>query len=164
MIAVRHQEAVDDRRFGIQRAQAQDSSAVSASVAEIDFGIAHVVEWGQLLERSAGPQRAARTAEKARGGKYVQRLIVDKLHEIEAEENVRILLAVESGSRAWGFASPDSDYDVRFLYVRRAEDYLRLDAVRDVIEWPIDDELDINGWDLQKALRLLYKSNPTLFE
>lgn len=94
----------------------------------------------------------------------MQRLIVDKLHEIEAEEGVRILLAVESGSRAWGFASPDSDYDVRFLYVRRAEDYLRLDAVRDVIERPIDDELDINGWDLQKALRLLYKSNPTLFE
>lgn len=62
------------------------------------------------------------------------------------------------------FASPDSDYDVRFVYIRRPEDYLRLDAVRDVIELPIDDVLDINGWDLQKTLRLLYKSNPTLFE
>lgn len=73
-------------------------------------------------------------------------------------------MAVESGSRAWGFASPDSDYDVRFIYVRNQEDYLRLEKVRDVIELPIDDILDINGWDLQKTLRLLYKSNPTLFE
>ncbi len=87
-----------------------------------------------------------------------------KLQEIEKIENVRILLAVESGSRAWGFASPDSDYDVRFIYVRRQEDYLRLDSVRDVIELAIDEELDINGWDLQKTLRLLHKSNPTLFE
>ncbi len=91
-------------------------------------------------------------------------LIVNKLKEIEEVNNVRILLAVESGSRAWGFASPDSDYDVRFIYVRNREDYLRLDAFRDVIELPINDELDINGWDLQKTLRLLYKSNPTLFE
>ena len=87
-----------------------------------------------------------------------------QLRRIEEEENIKILLAVESGSRAWGFASPDSDYDVRFIYIRRKEDYLRLDPVRDVIELPIDDVLDINGWDLQKALRLLYKSNPTLFE
>ena len=87
-----------------------------------------------------------------------------QLSRIEEEENIKILLAVESGSRAWGFASPDSDYDVRFIYIRRKEDYLRLDSVRDVIELPIDDVLDINGWDLQKALRLLYKSNPTLFE
>lgn len=90
--------------------------------------------------------------------------IIRKLHEIEKTENVRILLAVESGSRAWGFASPDSDYDVRFIYVRPKEDYLRLEKIRDVIELPLDDVLDINGWDLQKALRLLYKSNPTLFE
>lgn len=77
---------------------------------------------------------------------------------------VRILHCVESGSRAWGFASPDSDYDVRFIFVRRAKDYLRLEKTRDVIEWQLDDTLDINGWDLQKALRLLHKSNPTLFE
>ena len=91
-------------------------------------------------------------------------VILDKLHEIEQEEHVRILLAVESGSRAWGFASPDSDYDVRFIYVRPKNDYLRLEEVRDVIELPINEVLDINGWDLNKALRLLYKSNPTLFE
>ena len=90
--------------------------------------------------------------------------IQEQLRRIEEAENIKILLAVESGSRAWEFASPDSDYDVRFVYIRRPEDYLRLDAVRDVIELPIDDVLDINGWDLQKTLRLLYKSNPTLFE
>lgn len=86
--------------------------------------------------------------------------IQEQLRRIEEAENIKILLAVESGSRAWGFASPDSDYDVRFIYIRRLEDYLRLDAIRDVIELPIDDVLDINGWDLQKTLRLLHKSNP----
>lgn len=90
--------------------------------------------------------------------------ILKKLKEIEEKENIRILHCVESGSRAWGFASPDSDYDVRFIYVRPKDYYLRLDETRDVIEWQLDDTLDINGWDLQKALRLLYKSNSTLFE
>ena len=90
--------------------------------------------------------------------------IQEQLRRIEEAENIKILFAVESGSRAWGFASPDSDYDVRFIYIRRLEDYLRLDAIRDVIELPINDVLDINGWDLQKTLRLLHKSNPTLFE
>ena len=90
--------------------------------------------------------------------------IQEQLRRIEEAENIKILFAVESGSRAWGFASPDSDYDVRFIYIRRLEDYLRLGAIRDVIELPIDDVLDINGWDLQKTLRLLHKSNPTLFE
>ena len=85
--------------------------------------------------------------------------IIEKLKEIEEKENIKILLAVESGSRAWGFASPDSDYDVRFIYIRKLENYLRLNKMRDVIELPIDEELDINGWDLQKTLRLLYKSN-----
>lgn len=94
----------------------------------------------------------------------MEKLIVSKLHEIEQTEKVRILLAVESGSRAWGFASPDSDYDVRFIYIRDKEDYLRLNTMRDVIELPVDEVLDINGWDVQKTLRLLYKSNPTLFE
>jgi predicted nucleotidyltransferase len=91
-------------------------------------------------------------------------IIIAKLSEIEAAENVRILYAVESGSRAWGFASPDSDFDVRFLYVRPAEEYLRLDAHWDVIEYELNEVLDINGWDIRKALTLIYKSNPTLFE
>jgi len=90
--------------------------------------------------------------------------ILRELNAIESRENIRILLAVESGSRAWGFASPDSDYDVRFIYVRPKEQYLRLDQFRDVVEYPISDLLDVNGWDLQKALRLLHSSNPTLFE
>ena len=90
--------------------------------------------------------------------------ILSKLNEIEERENIRILHCIESGSRAWGFASPDSDYDVRFIYVRPKEFYLRLDKTRDVIEWQLDDTLDINGWDVQKALTLLHNSNPTLFE
>lgn len=94
----------------------------------------------------------------------MKELIQEKLREIEQHEECRILLAVESGSRAWGFASPDSDYDVRFIYVRPEKAYLRLDRARDVIEVPINDELDINGWDIDKTLRLLHKSNPTVFE
>ena len=90
--------------------------------------------------------------------------INEKLDEIEKKEGVRILYAVESGSRAWGFASPDSDYDVRFVYVRSAVDYLRLDEPRDVIEWQLDEVLDINGWDLKKVLVSFAKGNATLFE
>lgn len=90
--------------------------------------------------------------------------IRNKLKEIEAGENVRILHAVESGSRAWGFASPDSDYDVRFIYVRRKEDYLRLDEPKDTIDWQLDDVYDINGWDLKKALKQFAKGNATLYE
>ena len=90
--------------------------------------------------------------------------ILRELKTIEEKENVKIIMAIESGSRAWGFASPDSDYDVRFIYVRKTEDYLKLEDVRDVIEWRCDDLLDINGWDLKKALQLLHKSNPTIFE
>ena len=90
--------------------------------------------------------------------------INEKLDEIETKENVRILHAIESGSRAWGFASPDSDYDVRFVYVRRKEDYLKLNEPRDVIEWQLDEVLDINGWDLKKALLQFARGNATLFE
>ena len=92
------------------------------------------------------------------------KIIQEKLEEVEEVHNVKILHAVESGSRAWGFSSPDSDYDVRFIYVRPIEFYLKLEKTRDVIEHILDDVLDINGWDLQKALRLLHISNPTLFE
>lgn len=90
--------------------------------------------------------------------------INENLDEIERREGVRILHCVESGSRAWGFASLDSDYDVRFVYVRPKNDYLRLDEPRDVIEWKLDEVLDINGWDLRKALRQFAKGNATLFE
>ena len=90
--------------------------------------------------------------------------ILNTLEEIEEKENVKILYCVDAGSRAAGLSSPDSDYDVRFIYIRKDSDYLRLEPLRDVIEWQCDGVLDINGWDLQKALRLLHKSNPTLFE
>lgn len=91
-------------------------------------------------------------------------LVPEKLREIENEYNVKVLLAVESGSRAWGFASPDSDFDVRFIYKHPRNEYLKLNQPRDVIEIPVDDIWDVNGWDLDKTLRLLYKSNPTLYE
>lgn len=94
----------------------------------------------------------------------IEQEIREKLKEIEQKENVKVLYAVESGSRAWGVASPDSDYDVRFIYVRKKEDYLRLEEVRDVIEWQLDEVLDINGWDLKKALCHFHKGNATLFE
>jgi ycgL len=94
----------------------------------------------------------------------MKEIIQKKLKEIEKQEHVKIILAIESGSRAWGFESADSDYDVRFIYVREPEMYLRLDTVRDVIEWQLDEVFDISGWDIKKALQLLYKSNPTLFE
>lgn len=90
--------------------------------------------------------------------------ISSELERIEREEQVRILYACESGSRAWGFPSRDSDYDVRFLYIRRPEWYLSIFDKRDVIERPISDMLDINGWDLRKALLLFRKSNPPLLE
>lgn len=86
------------------------------------------------------------------------------LRRIEREEDVRIFYACESGSRAWGFPSADSDFDVRFLYVHRPEWYLSIDEGRDVIERPIDDALDVSGWDIRKALKLLRKSNPPLLE
>lgn len=94
----------------------------------------------------------------------IRDIISDKISVIQKNENVTVLHAVESGSRAWGFASPDSDYDVRFIYVRNRNDYLRLEKMRDVIEWEINDVYDINGWDITKTLRLLHNSNPTVFE
>ena len=90
--------------------------------------------------------------------------IEDRLSSIEAEHNVRVLYACESGSRGWGFASPDSDYDVRFIYVHALPWYLRVSLQRDVIEVPISGDLDINGWELRKALGLLKKGNATLIE
>jgi predicted nucleotidyltransferase len=92
--------------------------------------------------------------------------ILPTLQSIEDRENVRVFYCCESGSRAWGFPSQDSDYDARFLYVHPAEWYfsLNVERKRDVIERPIVGELDLNGWDLRKALMLLRKSNPPLIE
>ena len=87
-----------------------------------------------------------------------------ELDSLESEKEVTVLHACESGSRAWGFASPDSDYDVRFVYAHNLSWYLGLENKRDVIEWKLDEVLDINGWDLAKLLRLMRSSNPTVFE
>jgi predicted nucleotidyltransferase len=94
----------------------------------------------------------------------MEEAILENLDRIEASENVKVLYAVESGSRAWGFASTDSDWDVRFIYLRPPSWYLSVQGRRDVLEFPIDDGLDVSGWDLQKALVLFAKSNPPLFE
>ena len=90
--------------------------------------------------------------------------IKQKLLEIEKEHDVIILYAVESGSRAWGFESVDSDYDVRFIYAHKKNWYLNILPKKEVIEYPIVDEFDYSGWDLRKTLFLLNKSNPVLFE
>ncbi|GAB7533385.1 nucleotidyltransferase domain-containing protein [Pseudomonas sp. 3A(2025)] len=90
--------------------------------------------------------------------------VLQELQRIEREHNVTVLYACESGSRAWGFASTDSDYDVRFVYVEKPEWFVQVDTPRDVIERPLDDELDVSGWELRKTLGLLRKSNPTLLE
>jgi predicted nucleotidyltransferase len=94
----------------------------------------------------------------------VRARVLAELESIERKHDVRVLFACESGSRGWGFASPDSDYDVRFVYAHKLEWYLRVEAQRDVIEVPISNELDISGWELRKALGLMRRSNPTLFE
>ena len=91
--------------------------------------------------------------------------IIAKLHELEQSEDVTVLFAVESGSRAWGFASKDSDYDVRFVYKHNdPHEYLKLEERRDVLEWELNDVYDISGWDLDKTLKLLRASNPVIFE
>ena len=98
------------------------------------------------------------------GAQNVFDRVLKRLREVEMRHGVRVLYACESGSRAWGFSSSDSDYDVRFLYVRPRDCYLSVEQGRDVIEEPLSEELDVSGWNLRKALRLLRKSNPSLME
>ncbi len=92
--------------------------------------------------------------------------IATRLDEIEAEHRVAVLYACESGSRAWGFPSADSDYDVRFIYVHPRDWYLSLDLERrdDTIDAAPEDKIDLHGWDLRKALQLFRDANPTLLE
>ena len=94
----------------------------------------------------------------------IEKFIPRCLKSIEEKYEVKILLAVESGSRAWGFASKDSDWDVRFIYVHKPEWYFSVDEQRDVIEELFDNDIDAVGWDLKKALMLLKRSNPSLME
>jgi predicted nucleotidyltransferase len=112
--------------------------------------------------------RAAAKNKKIRYIKNMDKNIIEivrkKLPEIEKEHDVKILYAVESGSRAWGFESLDSDYDVRFIYTHNKNWYLNILPKKDVIEYPIVNEFDYSGWDLRKTLFLMNKSNPVLFE
>ncbi|MCU7834934.1 MAG: nucleotidyltransferase domain-containing protein [gamma proteobacterium symbiont of Taylorina sp.] len=96
----------------------------------------------------------------------VKKEILKRIRNAEIEHNVKVLYAIESGSRAWGFESPNSDYDVRFIYTHPKDWYVSVDLEekRDVIEYDIIDEIDINGWDVRKALRLFWKSNPSFVE
>jgi predicted nucleotidyltransferase len=91
--------------------------------------------------------------------------ILQTLKNIEAEKNITILFACETGSRAWGFPSPDSDYDIRFIYKHNLDWYLSLSEKKDSIEIMLNDgDLDLNGWDIKKCLQLLTKSNAALIE
>jgi len=96
----------------------------------------------------------------------IRKEILARIKSCEQEQGVNILFAIESGSRAWGFASPNSDYDVRFIYAHPQDWYLDINVhnKRDVIEYPIVDEIDINGWDIRKALMLFWQSNPAIVE
>jgi predicted nucleotidyltransferase len=94
----------------------------------------------------------------------MEELIQQKIKELEQSHQVKILYACESGSRAWGFPSPDSDFDVRFIYTRHKDSYLSITEQRDVIDPPVDEELDVSGWDIRKGLQLFLKSNAPLYE
>jgi uncharacterized protein len=94
----------------------------------------------------------------------VRKIILGELKNIEKEERVIILYAVEAGSRAWGYQTDESDYDVRFIYIREVTAYLNLQETKDVIVKSTHDSIEFSGWDLSKALKLLRKSNPSLME
>jgi predicted nucleotidyltransferase len=94
----------------------------------------------------------------------IKRHIMDRLDETEEAYGVKIVLAVESGSRGWGFPSLNSDHDVRFVYARKLDWYLALDEGKDYIGFPPDPVFDIQGWDIRKALRLMKRSNASILE
>ncbi len=93
----------------------------------------------------------------------MQQIILSRLANIETSENIKIVYACESGSRAWGFPSQDSDYDVRYIYFRPIEWYLSIDDKKDVLEAPIYDQLDINGWDIKKGVETHSKNQSSPF-
>ena len=87
------------------------------------------------------------------------------LTKIEQDKDIKILLACETGSRAWGFASPDSDFDIRIIYLHKKDWYLSLNELKDSIDMMFENnDIDITGWDLRKSLKLLRKSNAALLE
>lgn len=97
--------------------------------------------------------------------KIMKEKIIKYLNELEQEKGIEILLACETGSRAWGFPSPDSDYDVRIIYKHNKNWYLSLVEEKDTVEYFLENnDIDISGWDIRKCLKLLWKSNPPLLE
>jgi hypothetical protein len=90
--------------------------------------------------------------------------IKNELLRLENQHEIKILYAVESGSRAWGFASTDSDWDVRYIYIHRPEWYLQIDDQKDSQEEILANDIDLSGWEIKKTLRLFRKSNPPLLE
>jgi predicted nucleotidyltransferase len=109
-------------------------------------------------------QLDAKLGEKSIRYRLMKAKIVEKLKSLEKEKNIEILLAIESGSRAWSFASPDSDYDIRFIYRHQKDWYLSPWEKKDTIEFMTEDDLDGSGWDLKKVFQLLIKSNVPLLE
>jgi len=95
---------------------------------------------------------------------YMREEIIEHIAQLESEQGISILLAVESGSRAWGCPSPDSDFDVRIIYKRAKDAYLKIDEPNASIDYFHGELLDINGWDIKKTLKLIRKSNATPFE
>jgi predicted nucleotidyltransferase len=98
------------------------------------------------------------------GGFLMENNIIRSLKALEKQENIKILFACESGSRAWGTHSINSDYDVRFIYIHNINWYLQIYEGQDVIQAAPFQKVEFVGWDLKKTLRLLHKSNPTLLE
>ena len=95
----------------------------------------------------------------------MKKQIINRLLELETRHNIRVLYACESGSRTWGFASPNSDWDVRFIYIHEQDWYLSIDKRKDMMDFAIDEnELDLTGWELQKTLRLFSGSNASPYE
>ena len=94
----------------------------------------------------------------------MKEVIRQQLQKIEVEHDVKIIYACEAGSRATGLSTTNSDYDVRFLYIHPIKWYLSIENKYDVLSKPINDQLDLHGWELHKALFLLKRSNPTLLE
>jgi len=113
-----------------------------------------------LMERKKGEKRRREES----GMNDTRSLIIDRLQAVEREKNVAILYAIESGSRAWGFPSADSDYDVRFIYTRCKEDYLSIADPPDTLDFAVEGDLDVSGWDIRKTLRQIKRSNAVVFE
>jgi uncharacterized protein len=110
------------------------------------------------------PDCRLRCNARGRTSLHMRQEISRSLAAVEAEHGIRVLYACESGSRAWGFASRDSDWDVRFFFVRPQREYLRVQIPADQIHRDLPGDLDMTGWDVRKALHHVAKSGASVFE